>query len=426
MDTIISKILFQIDEFLISTDWSTKMSSFSGLNNKYLLINNSFPFRDNKARTKKSEYYLGILADKNKVTETDVFVLSGITINKDYSLIARNDSRIIDIIPLADFVRKQLALLGDLVLILISEIDDSLIFESSVDHQLISKIILNSSLPQLAMLDNSVLYVKNIDETYQIWQYIESNISTTNDVEKLKLRQAMMTSFGNLQKEAYARLIIPKTINPDTVYFLDSLVLPLKDQLIKYQDEITNFDLLNLEIPLTTELLRIAYNFTDDAMKIVRLLVQVSDLKPILLFGTFLYQYRFSTALKNLPWATEIKKPKLSDYKDQIAKVRNKAFHRLLPISKSYDVEVPDDSLRDVRLRIFSEYSGKTNSNSFSFRDKELVDILLEFNRTSEELVDRMFWERNIEVMRSVINLVEEMSAFLKICKQTINETESA
>ncbi len=425
MNTIIDQILNQINGFLNIIDWSSIKSSMSGLENKYFLINNSFPFRDTKVKTKKSDHYLGILAEKSIVQENDVFVLNGLAINKDYSFVSKNDSKISEVIPLAEFVKKQLNSLGELVFILISEIDDSLIFESPVDHALISKVVLDSSLPQPAILNNGILKVRNLDETYQIWQYVEENIGNVGDDVKSILRRALMDAFHLLQKESYARLVIPKTIKTDTVYFLDSLVLPLKDQLKKYKEEIVNFDISDLDLPLSTEILRIAYNFTDDAMKIVRLLGQVGDLKPIVLLGTFRYQYGFSTALRNLPWATQNTKPKLSDYKDQIAKARNKAFHRLLPINKSYEVEVPDDSLRDVSLRIFSEYSGRTNSNSFSFRDKELVDILLEFNRTSEELVDRLFWERNIDVMASVIELVEGMSAFLKICKLTLLENAS-
>lgn len=77
---------------------------------------------------------------------------------------------------------------------------------------------------------------------------------------------------------------------------------------------------------------------------------------------------------------------------------------------------VPDESLKDVRIRIFSEFSGRTNPNTFTFADKPLVDVLMEFSRTSEEVVDRSFWSRNADVMECTVEMVEATSSFLKTC----------
>ena len=211
---------------------------------------------------------------------------------------------------------------------------------------------------------------------------------------------------------------IPENIDETKEYFLDKTSLALREQIKSYKEEVKKLDQLNENDPIPVDILRIAYNFTDDAIKLVKLLVSLSDLKPIILWGTFISHYNFATALKNLPWSKQMNKPKINNYRDQISKARNRSFHRLLPFSKSFEVVLPNDTLEDVRIRFFSEYSGK-ESNNFTFKDKPIVDLLMDFSRTSEEVVERDFWKRNSYVMDYTLEMVEKTSEFLKICHKS-------
>jgi hypothetical protein len=417
MDEIIQIVLRQINGFLEATGLDVPDRRPKKPEDKLLLINNSFPFRDNSIQTKKSSMYLALPAELTRVGENDVLVIEGKTTNIDYAYINKDDSGIKVQYRLRDAVAQQLQSLGTLVFILISEIDDSLTFEESVSHQIISRVVLNPRSPYIVSVTDHTLIVRALDEVAAIWSGLESALGGIPNTEADPLKQALAESLRKLRRQAYARLIIPADINDTTNYFLDNMVIPLREHLDLYRDALRHLDTENPDSPIPTEVLRIAYNFTDDALKLIRVLVSVGDLKPLVLWGTFLSHYCLSEAIRSLPWAKQITKPKLSEYRNQIAKARNRAFHQLLPFSKSLEVEVPDSSLRDVRIRIFSEFSGRTNPNTFTFRDKELVDVLMEFSRTSEEVVDRTFWGRNADVMERTAQMVEATSQFLKVCR---------
>jgi hypothetical protein len=417
MDEIVKLILGQINGFLEATGLNVPDTRHKKPGDKLLLINNSFPFRDESIKTKKSSMYLALPAELTSVGENDVFVIEGKTTTIDYTYISKEDQGIKAKYQLRDAVAQQLETLGNLVFILISEIDDSLSFEEPVAHQIISKIILDPRLSNPMIVTDQTMTVQDLNNLASIWSGLERVLGGIPETEADSLKQALTESLRKLRQQAYARLIIPGNIDDATNYFLDKILIPLRKHLDLYVDVLQQLDTGNPDSPIPTEVLRIAYNFTDDALKVIRVLVSVCDLKPLVLWGTFLAHYHLSEALKSLPWVKQKTKPKLSLYRDQIAKARNSAFHRLLSFSKSFEVVVPDSSLKDVRIRIFSEYAGRTNPNTFTFQDKELVDVLMEFSRTSEEVVDRTFWRRNTEVMERTAQMVETTSQFLKSCR---------
>ena len=422
MDTLVQLILDQINGFLQETGLDALDNLPKKPEDKLLLINNSFPFRDRSIKTNKSSMYLAVPAEITRVSENDVFVIEGKTTTIDYTYISKEDPGIKAQHRLRDAITKELKLLGTLVFILVSEIDDNLSFEETVAHPIVSQVILNPKLKNIIQITDHTLIVREIDNIAVIWSELESALNKIPETEVDLLKQALTVSLRNLRRQAYARLIVPNKVDDSTNYFLDKMVIPLREQLKLYREALQQLDTDNLETPLPTDVLRIAYNFTDDALKLIRVLVSVGDLKPLVFWGTFLSHYRLSEALKSLPWAKQVKKPKLSDYQRQISRARNRVFHRLLPFSKSFEILVPDNSLKDIRIRIFSEYSGRANSNTFTFRDKELVDVLMEFSRTSEEGVDRMFWNRNANVMECTAEIVEATSRFLKTCLSVLKQ----
>ena len=416
MEEIVQLILNQINGFMAATGLNDPDKRPTKPENKLLLINNSFPFRDSSIHTNKSTMYLAVPAELISVGEKDVLIIEGKATNKDYTYISKEDPDIRAQYELRDAVGQQVESLGTLVFILISEIDDTLTFEQSVAHDTITNVVLDPKSPNMVTANDQSLIIRDLNNVAAIWSEVESTLDDITNLEAETLRQTLAESFRELRQKAYARLIIPKDINDGINYFLDNMAIPLREHLNLYRDALRQLDATNHDTPVPTEVLRIAYNFTDDALKLIRVLVSVGDLKPLVLWGTFLSHYRLSETLRGLPWAKQVTKPKLSVYRDQIARARNKAFHRLLPFSKSFEVVVPDESLKDVHIRIFSEFSGRTNLNTFTFRDKALVDVLMEFSRTSEEVVDRTFWGRNAGVMECTAQMVESTANFLKTC----------
>jgi len=141
---------------------------------------------------------------------------------------------------------------------------------------------------------------------------------------------------------------------------------------------------------------------------LLKLLISVCDLKPIILWLTFNSHYHLTESIRALPWSKQKTKPSITKYVETIKKARNRSFHRLIPFSKSFLVYLPDDSIKNVRLRIFSEYGQSKKSNRLEYEDKELIDVLMEFTRTSEEIVPQDFWGKNLSVLENTVKLIDE------------------
>jgi hypothetical protein len=143
------------------------------------------------------------------------------------------------------------------------------------------------------------------------------------------------------------------------------------------------------------------------------LIVNVCDLKPIVLWGTINEQYKLSESFKNLPWIRSKRKASLENYKSIIGGSRNSAFHNFFPFKRSIDIIIPDKSLKEIKLRTFSEFTKKTQ-NSLKFTDKELIDVLMEFTRTNYHKITPMFWQKNLDVLIATKLLFISTSDFLE------------
>ena len=216
-----------------------------------------------------------------------------------------------------------------------------------------------------------------------------------------------------MKKEAYLNLIIPSKFSQDKEYFLDLIIDSIEEQCKIYEDNINKMSTANTDRQYClNEILRISYNFVDDAITLIRLIVSICDLKPIILWQTYYLHYRLDESIRLLPWSRQVTKPSLSNYIGTIKTARNMSFHRLIPFSKAFEVSLPDNSIRNANLRICSEFG--SNANRLSYKDKELIDVLMEFTRTSEEIVEYNFWEKNRDVIRATIDLLKGISKTIR------------
>lgn len=419
-ENIVSKILNNLTSFRSESDIDDRLSKVKNSEDFYVLVNNSFPFREKSSiKTKKSSKYLAFPAEVSEFNADSIHVLEGPIIQGDFGLAKKDDVRISTDVKISEAVTTELTEIGTLVFVLIGEVDDTVKHERPMNHEVYKKLRLSPTSLEMVSIQNDTIECKELRDLSETWSAISSKIQKQKalpDESLGLLKEAFSNSADEIRKESYANLIIPKAIEQDRVYFLDETAKAVRSQLVEYKSALERLSGPEADRSSLNEVLRIAYNFTDDAAKLIRLFVSVGDLKPIVIWGTFLSHFRLSEALKNLPWARKSTKPQLSDYISTIGKARNRAFHRLLPFSKSFEVVVPDRSIRDFRIRIFSEFSGKSAGNRVDFKDKEFVDVLMEFSRTSEESVGIDFWQRNADVIERTVELVESTSQFLKEC----------
>lgn len=380
-----------------------------------VLINNSFVLRD--VYKSKSPYYLAMKVGQDGSLINEVYVASGIgRINKDFKLIQSRQPNIPVLVPLKEAFDGQLSEIGQIVFALIGRIESDIPVELDFKHAQISKIVLNPSQVELLIIDGDVLKIKETINEEELWGRLESSVLELGIEVPPKLKTEFGTALDKLQSKAVARLSLPVSKQRVQLGLTDSIVENLKSQRDEYKQHINAVDISNLaDNPSFNEILRLAYNFSRDALTYFRLIVSICDLKPIIMWTTIGEHYYLSEAFRDLPWARSKYKASMKNYIDTVSDARNRRFHDAFPFSKALRISIPSAAVQDAEIQIFSEFTGRTNLNEFTFRDKALVDILLEFTRARDRPVPTNFWEKNISVMDRMIELFDSTSRSLKL-----------
>jgi len=203
---------------------------------------------------------------------------------------------------------------------------------------------------------------------------------------------------------------------------LEAFASALDSHVQEYKKSLSALQTSGADTANLTNVMRIAYNFASEATKLLRILVSVCDLKPILSWCTIGQHFLLAKAFRELPWGGTKKKPSLKTYEETVKAARNRAFHNLLPINRSLEVDLEGVTVNARRLKLFSEYR-KKDHNIFEYEDKELVDLLLQFTRAREMAVPISFWNRNLAVMERTVDLLAAMGGALSVlwqCKNTL------
>ena len=161
-------------------------------------------------------------------------------------------------------------------------------------------------------------------------------------------------------------------------------------------------------------ILRISYNFVTDVNKLLTLVVNLCDLKSLILWLTISEHITLDDKFKDLPFGFSKTKASLADYESVIKNARNKSFHQLFPFNKSLRFQLA--ALEQVSVTIFSSYTTK-NGNTMTYKDQELYELLRGFTRVTEQVVSKNFWIKNELVMQAVQNLITETSTAIKVTR---------
>lgn len=378
-----------------------------------ILINNSFVFRED-VKTNKSNSFLALrIVDKQKF-DKHTYIVQSANINADFKLAKNHPNTEIKLLSIKDAIKEQIQQLGNLVFILIGQIDDSIIIEVAIQHEKIHKLVWNPKIKVVAQINNDEIVVQDTYDEEEIWKEIEPHLQKVLSKERLAdLRKKVGVGLDKLQDKAVARLLIPEKTQQNENCITCLIVEVLKNQRDEYKKALDKYT--QAKVPSDTEMndiLRIAYNFASDATTFLRLIVSICDLKPILLWGTIAQHFSLSKSFNELTWFRSNNKPSLKNYISIVGDARNSAFHNLFPFRKSLEVSLPTSALRDAQLVIFSEYE-KKKQNELKFQDKELVDVLFEFTRARARQVPIQFWIQNLEVMNKTIDLFETTMQFL-------------
>jgi hypothetical protein len=400
----------QIAEILKSKQFNDWFSNVKQTKEGHVVFNNSYLFREN-IKTTKNENYLALPFDppKGSLNEGELCVVNGISINTDFQYFVKGSSNLGKEVLLDKAIGEFVKRFGRVGLVLIGTIVDDVVLSEPVEDSGIDELVLDPSQKDDLRIEGKRIIVKELFDDETLWLKLQEE---TNPLSE-SLAAPMAKALNNLREIAYVRLKIPtdtsevkQTMLDEIIKAFESAIKDYKSSLAKWKgDPGGNPEEFN-------NVLRIAYNFSGDAMDLLRLIVQMSDLKPIVMFSTIYPQFSLSNAFRELPWPRTEKKGSLKLYDKTVKGARNRAFHRLFPFSKAIDVDVAGLSFKAKKLRLFPEY-GAQKSNTLDYEDRELVEIMTQFTRTTEHTVAPVFWQKNLAVMENTVELLKQLKAAL-------------
>jgi len=157
------------------------------------------------------------------------------------------------------------------------------------------------------------------------------------------------------------------------------------------------------------ELLRISYDFAEEAIRMIKLLVSICDLKPIILWSTIKSHFEVAEALRNIPLVKSEKKGNTEEYIKLINGARNHAFHNFLLFDRSIEADLHGMQINAKSLTLLPLYGpNKRAIHALDYEDREIVEILGEFTRADETLVSIEFWQRNAELIQKFEFLLQK------------------
>lgn len=417
---LVNMIVANINRLIVSVEFQDWIKDISLSTGDLLLINNSVLYRGDAkfTKTKKSSKYICLSIVLTDPLNFEVFIIDNPNRkikNFTHVIHTSKDINSFQKTPLHEAIEQELNSLGKLVFILLGEIDATDVFNQAIDHPLFTSIIVDHSINTPIKLIAPNIYIKEMQDAEILWdQFVHACSCDTSMPNPLPddLVGKFANSVAELRKNSFVKLIIPNTGQHIDNCFLDQIINSLKENMSEYSKYLNDCADPNNNRNEYNNILRISYTFAEEIIKILRLFIGISDLKPLFFWMTVNEQFQFSFALERLPWEKLGSKPELGSYVEAIKGARNKAFHNLLQFNQTMEVQMGDITIRPTKLRLFTEFT--TKGNVFEYEDKDLIEILTEFTRASEKYVSFDFWKRNQVVMEKTLCLLEAFSCSLK------------
>jgi len=370
-----------------------------------VLFNNSYVFRDT-IKGRKSEQYLGRVCDHRGRLDSGSFVVATPPgFNVDFKVFRARSKKLPPTRSIKASLDDQVARLGDLLFVLIGTVSEDTECTEPITHSLFDALRLAPSAKDELAIEGSTVLVNSLPNIETLWPALQKEAIKRGLIEDRlpqNLEGPLADAVERLHNEVYAVVRLPGSKDGSLERtILGKLAETLDHECREYEKalkECTGDPRHNTSA--FNNVLRIAYNFSSDASRLIELLVRICDIKPVVLWCTLSEHFDLAEAFRHLPWAKSKKKPSLPVYGETIAGARNHAFHDLLPFDRAIEVDVGGLALKARRLRLFSPYTKRTQ-NALEYEDQEIVELLTQFTRAPEMAVAWGFWERNRAVMRA-------------------------
>jgi hypothetical protein len=303
--------------------------------------------------------------------------------------------------PIAEAVQQEKDNLGHVLFTLIGDLApaaEGVVAGGALPG--VAALRLDTSRPNPAQFDGTEIVVNNTHDEESIWTAVGGQLGSA-------ARPVLAKLLEDLEDTASRDVAVPEAGTRPITPLLRVLCSGLETQALEYQEALDLWRTSGHSNDTALhQILRIAYNFASDAVRLIRLTLSVCDLKPLVFWCTVHEHLMLDVAIRALPWQTQTK-ASLGNYTKIVNSARNHAFHDLFPVISGLKVELPDAALRKIRLRLFAVHGSKRNRNEVQFEDQELVDLLTEFTRAGRRITPPDFWEKNLDAMEACLKLLE-------------------
>jgi flagellar basal body rod protein FlgB len=408
----LKKFVIRSLELLIVTDTFMKwIKEAKATDGDIVVINNSFIYRKPLIKTSKNGQYLCVKLEDGEPNLNRVFICKPGELNSDFKLFSRRSYNLPLLEPLDDVLQAEVERIGWLIFVLIGKLQDTPA-EAPLDHSVVRVLRVDPFAKGTTMLMDDaewkIIVVNQLTDPGSAWDDVKPQCERhTNKIDSLQANFA--SAFDKLQNEARLRLVLPsRTASKTNNSFIARVRKSVSKQRELYEAALQRWTKNNVTMDShQREVMRIAYNFADDAIKILKLLVSIADLKAVLLWCTINEHFGLAEAFRNLPWTKSYKKPSLNSYREIIGGARNHVFHNLLTFDRTIEANLEGVDVKARRLTLIPAHGRRKMTVPFDYEDREMVEILSELTRAPEIAVTLDFWKKNTAVMKSFEKLLE-------------------
>lgn len=394
-----------------------------------VIINNSFIYRKPYIKTSKNEQYLSLKVNHGQACTDELFVTKPIEINSDFKLFVKRSQNLPSLTTLKKAVLQEVQRIGSLIFVLIGALKD-VGSDVALNHSLVKSLKYDHDARNASIEDAGdgikVFVVNQLTDPEAAWNALKEVLSEEEGDTLSSLETAFAQAYEKLREEAHKNLILPKPgakRQRNVKTLLSEFLLSVNKQRELYKKALTEYTNSGVrEDAHLREAMRIAYNFADDAIKVIELLVSIADLKAVLLWCTIKEHFNLAEAFRELPWTKSLKKPSLERYREIISGARNRAFHNLLALDRTVVASLEGVQVGAKRLTLFPPYGRRKNYLPFDYEDREIIQVLSKLTRSPETTVPLDFWKKNEKVMEYFENLLKATEKAL----WSINSVRSA
>jgi len=409
-DEVKALIVKNVEELINTKEFNSQFTSQPVQDGDLILINNSFILRKPLIKTKKNSQFLLLKVKGNKPDISEVYVSTPSDFDQDFKILNSKQAEKMPLIPIEQAIDKEAQNLGQLIFFLIGDVVDCS-YSTEIQNHHVSELKFdpNVAKPEVMSADGKTIIVINqITDPGTAWNIIKLELEIIPNINLDALEKAYALSFEKIQNEARLIMNLPKPTSPrKSNSFIEQLQNSVIEQRKLYESALEKCksgqdpNEINLR-----EIMRISYNFADDAINLLQLLVSLSDLKAVVLWSTLKSHFDLAESIRNLPWSKSDKKASPDYYVEKIKGARNHAFHNLLLFDRTIEADLSGVQVHAKKLTILPPYSQRKNNVPLDYEDREIVEILSEITRATETVVTLDFWIKNLAVLESFERLL--------------------